>query len=285
VRVHFVANTYRPDAISSANEAAQWLTSQGHTVGTDSESGRHVELPVVPNAVFGQADLVVAFGGDGTLIRAVHLCADQGTPILGVYHGRFGFVTQCTSDGVKGCLAEFLAGRSVIESRMMLDAELLRAGQPVARVSALNETVLQRAVVARMMTFEVTVDGLDLTNYPADGVIVATPTGSTAYNLSAGGPIVDPRVQALIVTAIAPHTLNSRTLVLDKNSVITLKVDSRGDAVLSADGQTRLHLLSGDEVRVCKSDRVTNLVIVDKNDFLLKLGQRLLWTYSVGDLP
>lgn len=285
MRVHFVANTYRPDAVSSAKEAAQWLISQGHTVGTDAESGRYVELPIVPNAIFGQADLVIAFGGDGTLIRAVHLCADQGTPILGVYHGRFGFVTQCTSEGLQACLADFLAGRSIIESRMMLDAELLRAGQPVARVSALNETVLQRAVVARMMTFEVMVDGLNLTSYPADGVIVATPTGSTAYNLSAGGPIVDPRVHALLVTAISPHTLNSRTLVLDPESVITLKVDSRGDAVLSADGQTRLHLLSGDEVRVCKSERVTNLVIVEKDDFLQKLGQLVLKPATGGELP
>ncbi|AIE87748.1 NAD(+) kinase [Fimbriimonas ginsengisoli Gsoil 348] len=279
-----VTNTYRPDAIEAAVGVAKWLRARGNDVWVDSDTARHVELPVVRNSEFGEADLVVAFGGDGTLIRAVHLCADFGTPILGVYFGRFGFVTQCTHEYLESCLTDFLEGRCSIESRMMLDAELMRAGQTVAHLSALNETVLQRAVVARMMTFQVTVDGHVLTSYPADGIIVATPTGSTAYNLSAGGPILDPKVHALVLTAIAPHTLNSRTLVLAAESEIVLKVQSHGDAVLSADGQTRLHLLSGDEVRVRKSTRMTNLVSVQKDDFLIKLGQRLLWSYSpVGD--
>ena len=280
MRVHLVANTYRPDALEAVRETAAWLSGKGARVGIDGEAGRLVDLPVIANAEFGEADLVIAFGGDGTLIRAVHLCADHGTPILGVYFGRFGFVTQCTHDNLVACIEAFFEGRSIIERRMMLDAELQRGGQTVARLSALNETVLQRAVVARMMTFQVKVDGQVLTSYPADGIIVATPTGSTAYNLSAGGPILDPRVQALVLTAIAPHTLNARTLVLSADSEIVLRVQSNGDAVLSADGQTRLHLLSGDEVRVRKSTRMTNLVAVNDDDFLVKLGQRLLWSYS-----
>jgi NAD+ kinase len=284
VRVHIVANTYRPDAIAAVAEVAVWLRSRGAQVGVDSDTARHVDLPEVSNAAFGEADLVIAFGGDGTLIRGVHLCADHGTPILGVYYGRFGFVTQCTHENLERCLTEFFAGRSVIESRMMLDAELQRGGQTVARVSALNETVLQRAAVARMMTFQVRVDGHVLTSYPADGIIVSTPTGSSAYNLSAGGPILDPKVHALVLTAIAPHTLNARTLVLGADSEIVLRVQSDGDAVLSADGQSRLHLLSKDEVCVRRSTRVTNLVTVEKDDFLIKLGQRLLWSYSpVGE--
>jgi NAD+ kinase len=169
---------------------------------------------------------------------------------------------------------------------MMLDAELLRGGNQVGMLSALNETVLQRAVVARMMTFQVTVDGHVLTRYPADGIIVSTPTGSTAYNLSAGGPIVDPKVHALLLTAIAPHTLNARTLVLGPDAEIILRVESDGDAVLSADGQSRLHLLSGDEVRVKRSPRMANLVTVGPDDFLLKLGHRLLWSFSLtGEAP
>lgn len=280
MRVHLVANTYRPDAIVAVRETAEWLSAKGTRVGVDNESARHVDLPAIPNAEFGEADLVIAFGGDGTLIRAVHLCADHGTPILGVYYGRFGFVTQCTQENLIECIEAFFDGRSFIDRRMMLDAELQRGGQTVARLSALNETVLQRAVVARMMTFQVKVDGNVLTSYPADGIIVSTPTGSTAYNLSAGGPILDPKVQALVLTAIAPHTLNSRTLVLGADSEIVLKVQSHGEAVLSADGQTRLHLLSGDEVRVQRSTRMTNLVTVEKDDFLIKLGQRLLWSFS-----
>jgi NAD+ kinase len=137
-----------------------------------------------------------------------------------------------------------------------------------------------------MMTFRVEVDGNRLTSYPADGVMVVTPTGSTAYNLSAGGPILDPKVQAMVLTAIAPHTLSARPLVLSPDSEIRLEVTADGEAVLSADAQTRLHLLSNDEIRVTKSPRVTNLLSVDKNDFLNKLAERLLWSQSIfGERP
>ena len=132
-----------------------------------------------------------------------------------------------------------------------------------------------------MMTFELLVNGKSLTSYPADGILVATPTGSTAYNLSAGGPICDPHVQALVLTALAPHTLSARPLILNPESEIVLKVSTEGDAVLSADGQVRLHILSGDEVRVVRSPRVTNLLTVAKDDFLHKLSDRLFWSQSI----
>lgn len=284
MRVHFVTNAYRPDALEAARRVAAWLTERGVTVAGDPDTARGTGLSAVLPKEFGSADLVVAFGGDGTLIRAAHLCADMGTPILGVYYGRFGFVTQCTHEGLEDCLDEFLSGRYSLERRMMLDAELLRGNAVLAPLNALNEIVLQRDVTARMMTFQVIVDDQVLTSYPADGIIIATPTGSTAYNLSAGGPILDPRVEALVLNAIAPHTLNARTLVLNADSEIRVQILSHGDAVLSADGQSRLHLLSGDEVRVRRSSRVTNLVSVEKNDFLVKLGKRLLWSYSpVGE--
>lgn len=276
MRANLVANNYRPDAIEAARQAAAWLQGRGVGVGVDTDTARNVELPAVPSATFGDADLIIAFGGDGTLIRAAHLAADRGTPLLGVYYGRFGFVTQCTAENLNACLEDFFAGRCVLERRMMIEAELLRAGQPVASLTALNEVALQRDITARMMTFRITVDGHGLTSYPADGVIVATPTGSTGYNLSAGGPIMDPKVEALVLTAIAPHTLTARTLVMSAEATVQLRVQSEGDAVLSADGQQRLHLLSGDEVRVKRSAKVTNLVVVEKDDFLIKLSKSLL---------
>ncbi|MGV3617220.1 MAG: NAD(+)/NADH kinase [Fimbriimonas sp.] len=281
MRVNLVTNTFRDDAIAAAAAAARWLTARGATVGIDRDAATKLDLPVVEKGAFSDADLIVAFGGDGTVIRAAHLAADGGTPVLGVYYGRFGFVTQCTGEDVEQCLQDFIDGKHQIERRMMLDAQLFRGGQPVTRLTALNEAVLQRDVNTRMMTFRIVVDGNVLTSYPADGVLIATPTGSTAYNLSAGGPIMDPQVEALMLTAIAPHTLNARTLVFRPDAEILLQVRSHGDAVLSADGQTRLHLLSGDEVRVTRSPRVTNLVSVDRNDFLVKLNQRLLWSQGL----
>ena len=261
------------------------MVARGASVAVEPETARHVSLPVVSVADFPQADLVVAFGGDGTLIRAAQLCSESGAPILGVYYGRFGFVTQCTSEVLESCLEQIFAGKAKTESRLMLESRLLRGGQPVATLHALNETIVQRTVNAPMLTFQVTVDGYMLTKYPADGVIVSTPTGSTAYNLSVGGPIVDPTVQVLMLSAIAPHTLSSRTLILSPDSEIGLSVqDLGGDCVLSADGQARLHILEGDEVRIRKSSRVTNLITVDNDDFLIKLGRRLLWSKGLfGD--
>ena len=130
-------------------------------------------------------------------------------------------------------------------------------------------------------TFEVNVNGNHLTSYPADGIMVSTPTGSTGYNLSVGGPVVDPTVEALILVALAPHTLSARPLVLGSGSFVRLTLETGGDAVLSGDGQTRLHLLPKDYVEICRSDRTTNLVTIQKQDFLHKLRDRLFWSQSI----
>lgn len=282
MHINLLVNIHRTDAVEAAHGAAEWLHERGVTVGADVESAPRVGIEAVPDELMAQADLVVCFGGDGTLIRAAHLCSELGTPILGVYYGRFGFVTQCRQGELGACLSTFFDGHAEFEDRMMIQTDLLRGGQVVASLHALNEMVLQRAATVRMLTFEVTVDGHRLTSYPADGVLVATPTGSTAYNLSAGGPIMDPRIHALMLTAIAPHTLSARALVLAPEADVKFTLQTAGDAVLSADGQSRFHLLSGDEVRVTRSPRVTRLMCVDRDDFLIKLGERLLWSQGLA---
>ncbi len=281
MRIHFVVNPHRADAVRAAKEAIEWVRERGVEVAGEHDASDLLGIPALGTRELAQADLVVCFGGDGTLIRAADFCSEFGTPILGVYYGRFGFVTQCTADEVGACLSEFFDGRARFEERMMLQMELLRAGQVIATLHALNEMALQRSVTARMLVFGVHVDRHFLTSYPADGIILATPTGSTAYNLSTGGPILDPQVQALILTALAPHTLSARPLVLRPDSEVLISLQTEGDAVLSADGQTRLHLLTGDQVRITKSPRVTRLMSVDQDDFLTKLGERLLWSQSV----
>lgn len=278
MRLHIVAALHRPDALAAASEAAAQFHAAGDEIGFERETARALGVDAVPSEQFAQCDLVIAFGGDGTLIRAAHLCANLGTPILGVYFGRFGFVTQCTAGELVTVVESFRRGETRLERRLMLQAELRRAGNTVATLFALNEITLQRTVTARMMTFRVSIDGRKLTSYPADGVLVSTPTGSTAYNLSAGGPILDPNIEAFVLTAIAPHTLSSRPLVIRPDSVISLRISSDGDAVLSSDSQTRLHILSNDEVRITRSPLVTNLVSVKPDDFLHKLGQRLFWS-------
>ena len=286
MRIHLLVNTHRPDAVTAARETVRWLSQRQIAIATDPESSSILGIEAQHGSALAEADLMICFGGDGTLIRAADLCSEFGTPILGVYYGRFGFVTQCDAPDVAPCLEVFLKGQPRFEDRMMLQSELLRGNHCVATLHSLNEMALQRAITTRMLVFSVEVDGHHLTSYPADGVMVSTPTGSTAYNLSAGGPIVDPGVQAMILTAIAPHTLSARPLILRPDSEVKLTVQSEGDAILSADGQTRLHLLSGDLVRVTRSPRVTRLLCVDPQDFLRKLAQRLFWSFSLmGDKP
>ena len=287
MRANLVVNTHRPDAIEAARATACLLLGRGILVGSDASVAPSLDVPSLPTPAIAEADLVVAFGGDGTLIRAAHLCSELGTPILGVHYGRFGFVTQCRPDELPSALATFFAGGSRLERRMMLHTELRRPrpdGDPtiLATLHTLNESVLQRAVTDRMLTFEVEVDRHLLTAYPADGVMVSTPTGSTGYSLSAGGPVLDPSLQVMLVTAIAPHTLSARPLVLSPDSTVILRLRTedgvRGDTVLSGDAQTRLHLLGGEEVVVRRSSRTTNLVAAHDDDFLSKLGRRLLWS-------
>jgi NAD+ kinase len=277
LRIHLVVNTHRADAVEAARKTVDWLNSHKVDVGVEADAKTFVDTRIVPESEICNADLVITFGGDGTVMRAAHLCSERGTPILGVHFGRFGFVTQAKGEELDTILASVLKEAPKTEERMMLRTELMRNGQSVATMHALNEVALQRAITARMMTFEVIIDGHPITSYPADGVLVATPTGSTGYNLSAGGPIVDPKVKAIILTAISAHTLGARPLLLRPESEVRLKLKTEGDAVLSADGQTRLHLLTGDEVLITRSERITKLVTVESNDFLAKLRDRLFW--------
>lgn len=273
---------HRLDAIEAAQWAARWLFEHGQIEVVAEESvALEINVKSASNQDIALSNLVIAFGGDGTIIRAAHICSEVGTPILGVHFGRFGFVTQCAPDELGSALSAFIDGEHLVEKRMMLKTDLVRGDKTVATIHTLNESVLQRIVTDRMLTFEVTVNGHHLTSYPADGVMVSTPTGSTGYNLSVGGPVVDPTVQALILVALAPHTLSARPLVLAADSVVRLTLETGGDAVLSGDGQTRLHLLPKDFVEIRQSDRTTNLVTIQNEDFLHKLRDRLFWSQSI----
>ncbi len=278
MRINTVVNLFRPDAVQAAKAALDRIRADGVKMGADRDTAPYLGVEALPAAELGVADLMLSFGGDGTLIRASHLCAAHGTPILGIHFGRFGFVTQCQPDEVGAAIAQFMDGDAQIEDRMMVRSDLVREGKSAATLHSLNEVVVQRSATTRALTFGIRVNGMMLSEYPADGVMVATPTGSTGYSLSAGGPIVDPKLSAMMVSAVLPHTLSARPLVLRPDAVVEIIVETMGDAVLSCDGQSRLHLLSGDVVRVTKSDRVTRLVNLDDRDFFRKLATRFQWS-------
>jgi NAD+ kinase len=236
---------------------------------------------VVREAIGRDVDLVIAFGGDGTLLNAASAIAHSpdDTPILGVNLGRLGFLTEVGRPEIAAALDALDAGRYTTETRLMLAGRVLRGGGPAADRLALNDIVITRGALSRMIELDVAVDGQPVCHVKADGLIVATATGSTAYNLSAGGPIVHPNVDALVLTPIAPHALTNRPLVLPAAVAITVSpiIEPQSDVVLTFDGQYGVPLEAGDVVEVARATRVLRLVHVSTRTHFDMLREKLKW--------
>jgi NAD+ kinase len=207
----------------------------------------------------GEFDLLVAVGGDGTMLRAGHLCAPVNVPILGINLGRLGFLIQVGREEWPAYLDQLLAGKYWLEERMMLRAEHLRSGESLGAWQALNEAVVTRDASVRPVRVAATVDGQLLTTYVADGLIAATPTGSTAYALAAGGPILPPELRNILLVPIAPHLSVDRAVVLAEGSSVLMTLE-QGNAVLCVDGQIPIGLAENDLVDVRASDYTVKFV-------------------------
>ena len=225
--------------------------------------------------VAGQ-DLIVVLGGDGSILRTGSLAAQAGVPILGVNLGRLGFLGEVQPDGWPAALDRVLAGDCWLEERMMLHVEHRRAGQVLGMYEALNEAVVGRGALARPVRLKTMIDGGELTTYVADGLIIATPTGSTAYALAAGGPILPPDLKNILLIAIAPHLSIDRAIVLPQGATVEVIARTDHQAILSADGQYEVPLQDGDVVAVRMSDYLTRLVRVQpRNYFYTGLMRRM----------
>jgi len=225
-----------------------------------------------------RADLVIVLGGDGTFIHAARLAAGRPVPILGINLGSLGFMTEISSRETFVALDEVLAGRFTSESRMKLTCSLVRADQVIFQDEVLNDVVINKGALARIGDHEMLVGGQYVTTFKADGVIVATPTGSTAYSLSAGGPIVHPTVDAIILTPICPHALTQRPIVVPGSQSVSVVL--KGDAeefYLTLDGQAGLALQSGDRLEVKRSENRVVLVRNPRLDYFGMLRQKLRW--------
>lgn len=223
-----------------------------------------------------EIDLLVALGGDGTMLRAGHLCAPCGVPVLGVNLGQFGFLIEVQADDWKAALERVLAGNYWLERRMMLRAEHHRGGRLLGQYDAINECVVSRGRAARAVRVATEIDGGPLTTYVADGLIVATATGSTAYALAAGGPILPPELRNILLVAVAPHLSVDRAIVLSEGATVSMLVRTDHEAILSADGQTSIALEDGDRVDVHASPHTVELVRVqDPLYFYRTLAERL----------
>jgi NAD+ kinase len=251
----------QPQAAGAVRGLVKWLQQRGLRVIADEEVGEVTGEPSQPRHLLaGQVDLVIVLGGDGTLLSVARAVSDRPVPILGVNLGTLGFLTEIALDELFAALERVLAGQVRVEPRMRLDVQALRDGGELARFLALNDAVLTKADLARMIDLETRAGGSEVTTYHADGLIVATPTGSTAYSLSAGGPIVLPELEAFLLTPICPHTLTQRPLVLPHSSEIEICVRSRNEVQLTVDGQEGIALREGDIVAVRRSDHPVRLI-------------------------
>ncbi len=225
-----------------------------------------------------RAELVIVLGGDGTLIQAARLLKGAPVPILGVNLGSLGFMTEVPSADLFAVLDELIAGHLKTDSRMKLSCCLLRDGRPVFEDEVLNEIVLSKGALARIGDHEMLIDDQYVTTFKADGVIVATPTGSTAYAMSAGGPIVHPLVDAIIVAPICPHALTQRPIVIPANQAVCIVPrGSTEDFYLTVDGQTGVSLQPGDRLKVSRSPNRVHLIRNPRLDYFAILRQKLRW--------
>ena len=208
----------------------------------------------------GEFDVLVALGGDGTVLRAGHLCAEAGIPILGINLGRFGFLAETQRGDWREAIAALVAGHYRIEERLALNAEHHRSDTILNRSYVVNDVVIARGQFVRPIRIEARVDGYTLTTYVADGVIAATPTGSTAYALAAGGPIMPPELRNILLIPVAPHLTMDRAIILSEGTNVELTAYTDHEAVMSVDGRPPIPLLDGDCVVVSASDRVVRFV-------------------------
>ena len=267
--VVLLVNESRPRAVELARQAASWLGERGHVVRLpkrDAEAAGLGEFAAEDDLLVPAVDLAIALGGDGTMLRAVDLVAGHDTPVLGVNLGRLGYLTDVEVPALPAALDRFLAGSYVVEDRTMLTVRV-DDGPPAGDYLSLNEAVLEKRVPGHTVHLRVSIDGRPFISYVADGLIVATPTGSTAYSFSAGGPIVSPRQEALLLTPVAPHTPFSRSLVLHRDEVVRVEVLDHRGATLSVDGRELGPLGEGDAVSVTVAPAPAHFVRFEPRDF------------------
>jgi NAD+ kinase len=245
-----------PEAFAEAEAIAAYFKERGLT----APCGSIYDEDLRKNVRRGDFDVLIAVGGDGSMLRAGHLCAPSGVPILGVNLGRVGFLIQIDRNDWRTFFDRLFKGEAWIENRMMLHAEHVRLGESLGAWDALNEVVVGRGATLRPVRLTASVDGRQLTNYVADGLIAATPTGSTAYALAAGGPILPPDLRNILLVPIAPHLSVDRAVVLSEGSSVSITLKGGQEAVLSIDGQPPMSVVEDDRVDVRAADVTAQFV-------------------------
>lgn len=277
-------NPFRDKGLKAAQAAERILSNAEvetriclpfSTEGTDIKFPKHIQFSDMEEEL-PDADILICFGGDGTILHAAKDANAYGIPILGVNLGSVGFMAEVEQSELS-LLSKLAVGKYTVESRMMLKVEVKREGKTIFSDLALNDAVITKGAVARVVDMEVRSDKVPITAFSGDGVIISTPTGSTAYSMSAGGPIVEPTAENIIVTPICPHAINARSFVLDHRRLVTVRMRcmSRKTAYLSVDGGKAFKLNGGDSMEICQAEAKTHLVRLTGRTFYEIMTQKL----------
>ena len=283
-RVGLIANSDKVASRPLVRRAAALIQRSRRAVRADAATATLAGLLIPtspdPAALTRAVDLLMVFGGDGTMLRVAREAAGSRTPLIGINTGALGFLTDVQAHQLPLALKQIWAGETLVESRSLIEAVVPLRDRPI-RETALNDFVISRGAAPRLIDLEVTVDEQPLTRYRCDGLIVCTPTGSTAYSLSAGGAVVSPTSQVLTLTPICPHTLSNRSVIVRIESVIRVKVlSSRVETMLTADGQRMMPLAAGDVVTIQRSRRSIRLLHLAGSSFFETLRRKLNWSGS-----
>jgi NAD+ kinase len=275
-----ISKPQKPELAAILRELIDWLEAHDYEPLLDPQSAAYLNAKAIERANLHKhhPNLVIVLGGDGTLLAAARAFAHSPTPILGINLGSLGFLTEVPLSDLYPALEAWCDNCASVEQRDMMHAELRRAGAVVKHWDALNDIVVSKGAIARMADFSVEIDQQFVAAMRADGIIVATPTGSTAYNLAADGPIVMPSVSAVVVTPICPHLLTIRPIVVPGDATVTIHIEGvPSQTYLTVDGQEAIELQTGDEVLCCRSEHSVRLLRPRRNGLFSVLRSKLSW--------
>ena len=266
---------------SAVHQLARFVHARGHEVVLAADTATRMgitDFPALPlTELADQVDALLVFGGDGTMLSIARTLVNHSTPLIGINQGHLGFLTDITVDEMFDAVAEILSGQYVAEDRILLKAQVRRGASVACEAVAFNDVVVGKGGLGRLIDMEVAINGEFVYNQRSDGLIVTTPTGTTAYSLSAGGPIVHPTLEAFSIVPICPHTLTARPIVVSSESRIEIRLNQTDDARVHFDGQQHFDLANGDHVWITRASRPVTLLHPHSYSYYDTLREKLLW--------